>query len=257
MSKITAIIQARTGSNRFPKKMLHKIDNETMIWHVINRIKNVKSIQQIVLVTTEREEDQKLLEIAKKSEINGFVGKEIDVLDRFFQCAKKFDADPIIRITGDCPLIDPFLIEKMIQFFVENKFDYISNRIEPTFPDGLDTEIFTFHAIEKAKLNARLKSDLEHVTPYITKNPELFKIFDFKNNKNLSEMRWCVDEKEDLEFVKKIYDELNPKIIFSMDEILNVIKKDPKLLKINAGKIRDQGYLDSLKNDNLDKTNSI
>jgi len=237
--------------------MLHKIDNETMIWHVINRIKNVKSIQQIVLVTTEREEDQKLLEIAKKSEINGFVGKEIDVLDRFFQCAKKFDADPIIRITGDCPLIDPFLIEKMIQFFVENKFDYISNRIEPTFPDGLDTEIFTFHAIEKAKLNARLKSDLEHVTPYITKNPELFKIFDFKNNKNLSEMRWCVDEKEDLEFVKKIYDELNPKIIFSMDEILNVIKKDPKLLKINAGKIRDQGYLDSLKNDNLDKTNSI
>jgi len=163
MSKITAIIQARTGSNRFPKKMLHKIDNETMIWHVINRIKNVKSIQQIVLVTTEREEDQKLLEIAKKSEINGFVGKEIDVLDRFFQCAKKFDADPIIRITGDCPLIDPFLIEKMIQFFVENKFDYISNRIEPTFPDGLDTEIFTFHAIEKAKLNARLKSDLEHV----------------------------------------------------------------------------------------------
>ena len=257
MSKITAIIQARTGSNRFPKKMLHKIDNETMIWHVINRIKNVKSIQQIVLVTTEREEDQKLLEIAKKSEINGFVGKEIDVLDRFFQCAKKFDADPIIRITGDCPLIDPFLIEKMIQFFLENKFDYISNRIEPTFPDGLDTEIFTFHAIEKAKLNARLKSDLEHVTPYITKNPELFKIFDFKNNKNLSEMRWCVDEKEDLEFVKKIYDELNPKIIFSMDEILNVIKKDPKLLKINAGKIRDQGYLDSLKNDNLDKTNSI
>ena len=257
MSKITAIIQARTGSNRFPKKMLHKIDNETMIWHVINRIKNVKSIQQIVLVTTEREEDQKLLEIAKKSEINGFVGKEIDVLDRFFQCAKKFDADPIIRITGDCPLIDPFLIEKMIQFFVENKFDYISNRIEPTFPDGLDTEIFTFHAIEKAKLNARLKSDLEHVTPYITKNPELFKIFDFKNNKNLSEMRWCVDEKEDLEFVKKIYDELNPKIIFSMDEILNVIKKDPKLLKINAGKIRDQGYLDSLKNANLDKTNSI
>ena len=209
MSKITAIIQARTGSNRFPKKMLHKIDNETMIWHVINRIKNVKSIQQIVLVTTEREEDQKLLEIAKKSEINGFVGKEIDALD------------------------------------------------DATYPDGLDTEIFTFHAIEKAKLNARLKSDLEHVTPYITKNPELFKIFDFKNNKNLSEMRWCVDEKEDLEFVKKIYDELNPKIIFSMDEILNVIKKDPKLLKINAGKIRDQGYLDSLKNDNLDKTNSI
>ncbi len=256
MSKITAIIQARTSSTRFPRKVLQKIDDKTMIWHVINRIKNVKSIQQIVLVTTDLEEDQKLLEIAKESGISEFVGDETNVLDRFFQCAKKFNANPIIRITGDCPLIDPLLVEKMIQFFIQNEFDYISNRIEPTYPDGLDIEIFTFQTIEKAKLNAKLESELEHVTPYITKHPELFKISDFKNNKNLSEMRWCVDEREDLVFVKKIYEKLRPKLIFSMDEILNVLKKEPELLKINAGKIRDQGYLDSLKNDQINKNNS-
>lgn len=256
MSKITAIIQARTNSIRFPRKVLQRIDDKTMIWHVINRIKNVKSIQQVVLVTTDLEEDQKLLEIAKKSEISVFVGDETDVLDRFFQCAKKFNADPIIRITGDCPLIDPLLVEKMIQFFIQNEFDYISNRIEPTYPDGLDIEIFTFHTLEKVKLNAKLESELEHVTPYITKHPELFKISDFKNNENLSEMRWCVDEREDLVFVKKIYEKLRPKLIFSMDEILNVLKKEPELLKINAGKIRDQGYLNSLKNDQINKNNS-
>lgn len=249
MSKITAIIQVRSGSSRFPKKVLEKIEGKQLIWHVINRIKQVHSIEQIALATTTLNEDKKLLDIAKELNIIGFAGDENNVLNRFYDCATKIDADPIIRITGDCPLIDPFLVDSMIKFFLEHDFDYISNRITLTYPDGLDTEIFSYNTLKSAKLNSKWHSELEHVTPYITKHPEEFKLYNFQNKNDLSHMRWCVDEKEDLIFVKKIFEKFRPKSIFSMEEILNVINNEPKLLDINSGIIRDEGYLKSLKND--------
>jgi spore coat polysaccharide biosynthesis protein SpsF (cytidylyltransferase family) len=249
MTKSTVIIQARTGSSRFPQKVLEKIDGNYMIWHVINRIKQVQSVDQIVLATTCLDEDKILLKIAKDLDILNFSGDENNVLNRFYSCANEIKGDPIIRITGDCPLIDPFLVDEMLKFFLNHDFDYISNRIIPTYPDGLDVEIFSFSALKICKSNSTLNSELEHVTPYIIKNPKKFKLFNFKNKTNISNLRWCVDEKQDLKFVKKIYEKLKPNLIFSMDDVLNILKNYPQLLKINDEIIRDEGYLKSLQND--------
>jgi spore coat polysaccharide biosynthesis protein SpsF (cytidylyltransferase family) len=249
MHNVTVLIQARVGSSRFPQKVLKKIEGKPMIWHVVNRVKQTNLVNQIALVTTKLDEDKKLLDIANELGVIGITGDENNVLKRFYDCASQINADPIIRITGDCPLIDPFLIDEMIKFFLEHDYDYISNRMIPTFPDGLDIEIFSYTALRSAILNSKLSSELEHVTPYISKNPQKFKLFNFQNNVDLSQMRWCVDEKEDLVFVKKIFEKLSPKFIFSMDEILKILKNEPTLLQINNKIIRDEGYLKSLKND--------
>ena len=252
--KIGIIIQARTDSKRFPKKVLKNIKDKPVLWHVIKQSKKMNL--DIIIATTKRKKDDPIIEIAKKMKVKFFRGSKDDVLDRYYQTAKKFNLDKIIRITSDCPFIDPKESMKVVKILKLKKIDYVSLD-EKTYPDGLDTEGFTFESLKLAWQNAKLKSEREHVTPYIKNKLKNIKKKNISYKKNLSHIRLTIDEKEDLEFVKKIYDELNPKIIFSMDEILNVIKKDPKLLKINAGKIRDQGYLDSLKNDNLDKTNSI
>jgi len=249
MHNVTVLIQARVGSSRFPQKVLKKIEGKPMIWHVVNRVKQTNLVNQIALVTTKLDEDKKLLDIANELGVIGITGDENNVLKRFYDCASQINADPIIRITGDCPLIDPFLIDEMIKFFLEHDYDYISNRMIPTFPDGLDIEIFSYTALRSAILNSKMSSELEHVTPYISKNPQKFKLFNFQNNVDLSQMRWCVDEKEDLVFVKKIFEKLSPKFIFSMDEILKILKNEPTLLQINNKIIRDEGYLKSLKND--------
>jgi len=178
--KITVLIQARTGSSRLPEKVLAEIEGRQLVWHVINRVKKIKSVQQVVLITTTKKNDKILLDLAQKNNIMGFSGDEFDVLDRHYQCAKKMNADPIIRITSDCPLIDPYLVEEILQFFLENNYDYVSNVIPPTYPDGLDTEIFTFKTLEKAANEAKLLSEREHVTPYISKNPSKFKLYNYK-----------------------------------------------------------------------------
>ena len=170
MSKPTIMIQARLGSNRLPKKTIAKIQDKPVIWHVINRVKKIKNVKQIVLITTTGDSDKILLDVAKQQNIFGFTGSENDVLKRHYDCAVKFNADPIIRITGDCPLIDPKLSSDILQFYLDNDFDYVSNTINPTFPDGLDTEIFSFSALEKAHLQSKLPSEREHVTTYFTKN---------------------------------------------------------------------------------------
>ena len=132
------MIQARTGSVRLPGKALKKIEGKPIIWHMINRAKKIKSVEQIIIVTTRRNEDKVFLKIAHENGIFGFQGSEKDVLDRHYRCAIKFNAGPIIRITSDCPLFDPYLVERMLQIFLKNNYDYVTNREPPTFPDGLD-----------------------------------------------------------------------------------------------------------------------
>jgi len=248
--KITVMIQARTGSNRLPSKVLSNIENKSMIWHVINRVKKIKSVQQISLITTREKSDKVLLQIAENEGIIGFAGDTKDVLDRHYQCALKINADPIIRITGDCPLIDPFLVEDMLQFYLKNNFDYVSNIHPPSYPDGLDTEIFSFDTLKNAVQNTKLNSEREHVTPYITKHPDLFKIYNFKNDKDLSNIRLTVDQKEDLELIRQIYSMMNSKPNFSLNDILNLISEKPELLQINSQIKRNEGYLKSLQEDN-------
>ncbi len=241
------MIQARADSSRLPNKVLKTIEDKPLLWHVINRAKQVKNVDQIILITTRREIDKKIIDIANESQILSFQGDTLDVLNRHYQCALKFNADPIIRITSDCPLIDPKLAEEILEFFLSNNYDYVSNTISPTYPDGLDTEIFSFMALKEAANQAKLKSEREHVTSYIKNNSEKFKLYNYKNKQDYSKFRWTVDEKSDLEFVRRIYFEMSPKKIFSMNDILEIISKNPEIQKINSGIMRNEGYMKSLK----------
>lgn len=242
------MIQARTGSKRFPKKVLARIQNKPLIYYIISRVKKTK-INQIVLLTTKKTEDKTLLRLAKKYQILGYSGEINDVLSRFYHCAIEFDADPIIRITGDCPMIDSKIIDKLLDVYQKNNYDYVTNTLPPTFPDGLDVEIFSFSALEKAFKNAKLKSEREHVTPYIRNNRKIFKIFNFVNDENLSHFRWTVDEKKDLKLVRKIYSLMKPNENFNYKQILKIISKNPSLTKINNEIQRNEGYLISLRKD--------
>jgi len=248
--KIVAIIQARMGSTRLPGKALKEISGKPLLWHVINRVKKAKLIDQIVLATTDKKEDLKLIEIASETGIGNYAGSEEDVLDRYFQAATKYKADIIVRITSDCPLIDPIIIDKVINHFLSDNFDYVSNTIKCTYPDGLDVEVFSYNSLKKAWNDAKLPSEREHVTPYIIKHKEIFKIGNFENDEDLSHLRWTVDEERDLEFVREIYKRLYKEgEVFYMENVLELLKKNPELIEINSKIIRNEGYLKSLEKD--------
>ena len=249
--KVTCIIQARTRSERLPNKVLKEIENLPMICHIINRVKKAKNIDQIILATSNTDTDKILLDIAKKFKIIGFAGDEKDVLDRFYNAAIIYAANPIVRITGDCPLVDPILLDKMVEFYQANDYDYMSNTIERTFPDGLDIEIFSSEVLKISNKEAKWLSEREHVTPYILKNQNDFRIYNYKNKQNLSNLRWCVDEEDDLIMIRKIFQEMRPNQFFSTDDALKIILKRPDISKINSGIMTNEGYEKSLKNDRI------
>ena len=249
--KVTCIIQARTRSERLPNKVLKEIENLPMICHIINRVKKAKNIDQIILATSNTDTDKILLDIAKKFKIIGFAGDEKDVLDRFYNAAIMYAANPIVRITGDCPLVDPILLDKMVEFYQANDYDYMSNTIERTFPDGLDIEIFSSEVLKISNKEAKWLSEREHVTPYILKNQNDFRVYNYKNKQNLSNLRWCVDEEDDLIMIRKIFQEMRPNQFFSTDDALKIILKRPDISKINSGIRTNEGYEKSLKNDRI------
>jgi spore coat polysaccharide biosynthesis protein SpsF len=229
---IGIILQARTGSTRLPRKSVADILGKPMLWHIIRRLKQCKNVEKIIVATTTSEADKKIVEIARQENVDSFAGSENDVLDRFYQAAKKFGLDIIIRITGDCPLIEPEIIDKMIEIFLQKKPDYLSNILKRTFPDGLDVEIFTFNTLERAWKEAKKPYEREHVTPHIHEHPEKFKLMNYEGERDLSGMRWCVDYKEDLEFIRKIYELLYKEgKIFHMKDVLSLLEKHPELLK--------------------------
>jgi len=231
---IVAIIQARMGSIRLPGKVLMDIEGKPMLWHVINRVKYSKLINKIVIATSTNKKDDVIEEFCKSNNIDFYRGSEMDVLDRYYQAAKVFKASLIVRITSDCPLIDPEVVDLVIKTHLSSDVDYTSNNIERTFPRGLDTEVFKFSALEKAYKEAVAPYQREHVTVYIYENPYLFRLNNVKNDKDISYLRWTVDEKADLHFVREIYKRLNKEDrIFLMRDILNVLEREPFLIEIN------------------------
>jgi len=242
MAEVGIIIQARTGSLRLPKKVLKKIQGKTVLEHVIERAKKIKNGGNVILATTDKKQDDILENTAKRLNIEVFRGSEEDVLDRYYQTAKLFKIDPIVRITADCPLLDVDIAEKVINFYFKNNYDYVSNVNPPTFPDGMDVEVFNFKTLEKNWKQAKLKSERDGVTDYIVKNPLIFKIGNLSNNKNLSHLRFTLDEKQDMVFIRKIYKELyNKKRFFGLKEILELLKNNPELTKINWHIARNEG----------------
>lgn len=254
MGKVVAIVQARVGSTRLPKKVLKRIVGKQMLWHVINRVKAAKLVDEIVLATTLRNEDKPLLELARESCVKGYAGSEEDVLDRYFQAATKYEASVVVRITADCPLTDPKIVDMVISHFLKGGFDYVSNTVRPTYPDGLDVEVFSYDVLKKAREEARMASEREHVTAYIRKHPEAFKIGNVECERDFSHMRWCVDTDRDLEFVREIYKRLYKEgKVFYMNDVLKLLKKHPELMKINKGIARNEGYLKSLREEKVVK----
>ena len=248
MKKVMAIIQARMGSTRLPGKVLMDIVGKPMLWHVIERVKGCKKIDSIVVATTSREEDKAVVELTKECGVETFAGSEEDVLDRYYQAAKKFDADPVVRITADCPVIDPQIVDEVINKYTEEGYDVCG--LSGEFPDGLDVTVFSFETLEDAWRNAKLPSEREHVGPYMGKHPGKFKLGEYVKFDNLGHHRWSVDEERDLHFIREMYSRLyKPEAIFLTSDILSLLEREPDLLKINAGIIRNEGYIKSLKED--------
>jgi len=249
---IIAIIQARTASTRLPGKVLKIIEGKTVLEHVINRVRAAKNLDEVIVATTVKKEDLEIVKLCANLGISVFCGSEDDVLDRYYQITRLFKAKHIVRITSDCPLIDSQVIGKVIKLYFQKKADYASNTMPETFPDGLDTEVFSFKTLKIAWKNAKLPSEREHVTPYIRKNPNIFKLVNFKSNIDLSNKRWTLDEAEDFEFIKIIYKNLYPKdSLFGRKTILNYLRENPEVEKINKEIIRNEGYLKSLKENRI------
>ena len=248
---IIAIVQARMGSNRLPNKMMKDIVGKPLIQHVFERLSQSRFIDKIILATTDKRIDDCLSDQINNLGYNVYRGSENDVLDRYYQASLAYKPRGIVRISGDCPLIDPRVIDEVVDYFLHNNYDYVSNTNPPTFPDGLDVEVISFKALQKAASEANLMSEREHVVPYIVKNSDMFRISNIINSSDdLSYMRWTVDTHRDLKFVRKIFEMLyNDSNIFHMEDIVDLLDKNPLLMDINKGINRNEGYLLSLKHD--------
>ncbi len=235
--KIGAIIQARMGSSRLPAKVMKKIDGKSILEHIVNRVKQSKIIDDIIIATTTFDRDDIIADEAVRSGVNFFRGSEEDVLSRYYYSAKNNDIDVVVRITSDCPLIDPKVMDSIIKCYLGGEYDIVSNAgadlSNRTYPRGLDTEVFSFEILEKAFYNANQKYQREHVTPYIYENSD--KIYYYKNDIDYSKYRLTLDTQEDWELITEIYKKLYcGKHNFYLDEIVEVFNSYPELQYINS-----------------------
>lgn len=251
---ILAILQARVSSTRLPGKVLMPILGKPMLIRQIERVKRAGLIDGLLVATSRDASDDPIEKLCLENHITCYRGKLDDVLDRFYQAAKPLRPDHMVRLTGDCPLIDPHLIDQVITFHLQEGFDYTSNTVEPTFPDGLDVEVFRFSCLERAWEETKLPSQREHVTLFMYRHPERFRIGSFKNGTDLSPLRWTVDEPPDFEMVTRVYEALypsNPE--FSTEDVLALFEKNKWLKDVNAGYQRNAGLQKSLLEDEKGK----
>ena len=233
---IVAIIQARMGSTRLPGKIMKEILGKPVILWDLDRVSLSKLIDEIVVAIPYGKENDVIVDTI--TEYNDKIittrGSEDDVLDRYYQTAVKTDADVVVRITSDCPLIDPAVIDNVIEQFLDNDCDYCSNSLIRTYPRGLDTEVFSFKALQKAWNETAKDYEREHVTPYIIENPDKFKLLNVANDIDLSHLRWTLDTKEDFEFIGVVYKRIySKKKLFLIDDVLELLDREPELIDIN------------------------
>ncbi len=248
--KTVAILQARMSSSRLPGKVMLDLLGKPLILRQIERVRGARRMEELVLATSEDPSDDALATFCEEEKVGCFRGSLEDVLDRFYRAAQSRRPDYVVRLTGDCPLADPAVIDEVIAFCQDGGYDYASNTIEPTYPDGLDVEVFKYSALESAWREAKLPSEREHVTPFIYKHGERFKIGSLKSNVDMSGMRWTVDVADDYSFVKKIFEELYPKNNgFGMKEVIDLLSVHPEWSGMNDGIERNEGYAKSLQKD--------
>ena len=239
--KVVAIIQARMGSTRLPGKVLQDIEGESMLARVVNRLRRAQLIDECLVATTDLAADDAIVHECKRYSVRVFRGDENDVLDRYFRAAQLSRADVVVRVTSDCPLLDPEVTDKTIQAFLEARSDYASNVVVRMYPRGLDTEVMTLQALERAWCSADQPYERSHVTPYIYEHPEQFKILSVTADEDCSSYRWTVDTPEDLEFIRAVYAQLNTEE-FRTPDVLELLRREPHLLDINRFVIQKALY---------------
>lgn len=225
--RVVAIIQARVGSNRLPMKVVRLINGETVLARVVNRVKLATSIDGIVIATTTNEGDDIIVDLCQENKVSYYRGSEEDVLDRFYRTALAFHADVIVRITGDCPLIDPSIIDKCVRKFLNlyHEIDYVSNLLPRTYPRGLDVEVVDIRTLEEEWKTSELWR--EHVTLNIRKNLENYRVHNIASELDYSYMRWTIDTAEDLEFARRIYKFFGDES-FEWEDVMGLLGKHPE-----------------------------
>jgi spore coat polysaccharide biosynthesis protein SpsF (cytidylyltransferase family) len=252
-----AVIQARLGSTRLPGKALAELAGRPMLAHVAERAAAIPGIAGVVLATTVSRADDTMEAFARARGLRCVRGSEEDVLDRFCLAAREANAEAVVRITADCPLLDPAVSGRVLAEYAARRpgVDYVSNVHPPTYPDGLDTEVFSVEALETAAREARLRSEREHVTPFIWSHPERFRLANVEHAEDLSAHRWTVDTEADLRFVREVFEALGPAAARAgMTEVLRLLTEHPALRDLNAGIRRNEGFERSLAADRKQAT---
>ncbi len=228
-----AIIQARTGSTRLPHKVLADVGGRTMLARVVRRTRRARRVDEVAVATTGRPDDEAIVAECRALEVAVFRGSESDVLDRYYRAARQLGAETVVRVTSDCPLIDPAVVDRVVREFAAAAPDYASNTLERTFPRGLDTEVLTFEALERAWRKAGEPYQRVHVTPYIYQHPDRFRLLSVVAELEAGDHRWTVDTAEDLELVRVLYDRLGNGDAFGWRQALAVVEREPELTALN------------------------
>ena len=237
------------GSRRLPGKAMEQVEGEPLIWRVYERVCLAQTPGLAAVITGARVRNEPLAAFLESRGAPVFHGSEDDVLDRAVGAARHFRASTVVRVTGDCPLLDPDILDEVVRLFLEGGYDYASNVHPPTFPDGLDVEVMSLTALERAHREAVLLSDREHMTPYIWKNEDLFRIGSLRAHRDLSHFRWTVDEPHDLAFVREVYRHLHGREHdFRIRDVLELLVERPELARMAIGP-RNAGYARSLETD--------
>jgi len=246
-ARVVAIIQARMSSSRLPGKVLQDIGGKTMLERVIERARMARRVDEVAVATTVDSSDDALAAFCKDKDIPCSRGSLQDVLDRYYQAAKAFRADVVVRLTADCPLLDPGLVDETIRVFFDQQADFAANRLPPpftrTYPIGLDTEVVSFSALERAWKEAEALYEREHVLPYLYDQEGRFKVARVEYGRDLGHYRWTVDTPQDLELIREVVRRLGDKPDFTWLDVLALFEADPTLSQINAD-VHHKSFLD-------------
>ena len=236
--KVVAIIQARMGSTRLPGKIMKKVLGKPLLEYQIERVKRSRLINQIVIATTTKDQEQPIIDLCTRLSVDYYRGSEDDVLSRYFEAANYYKGEVIVRLTSDCPLLDPDTIDKIITKYLENpnRYDYVSNTIDRTYPRGFDVEIFSMEALEQANSEATNAAEREHVTPYIYHHPNKFKLANVKHRNDLSSFRLTVDTEADLDLITRVITDFyrQKKTQFQLEDIIQLLQENQEWALINA-----------------------
>lgn len=259
--KIVTVIQARSGSTRLPGKVMMDILGRPLLLRMVERVQRAALAGTIVIATTTESSDDVIEKLCEQEGLNCYRGNRDDLLDRHYQTGLLYHADAVVKIPSDCPLIDPKVIDRVLQYYLDHDYDFVSNLHPATYPDGNDVEVMSMKTITTAWQNATLKMEREHTTPYIWERPELFRIATLTWETGLDysmSHRWTIDYPEDFDFIKRVYEELYPSDpAFTLQNILDLTDRNPDIFALNskyAGVNWYRNHLDELKTISSDKT---